>query len=293
MIGCRNSRNISTLFYSIAEWAGQKAMAMPYHPKLWKPSIVIPVEKPEDFKRVTFFVKSFISPSGRAYYLTINQNTDNTEVIKEVLSPLKDQKLFAQEIIVNGSDFDSALSTVLQSLSSTFLPPNSIFFTISDDCEKQKKFQKILKNMAFSKMGLMCLHIHPKYVFGQNRNIHLWLRDKSPNNNLAVLSALQISKNWNANVTLCRVVSNRSSVKKAEKELHNFIEDARLPVSTKILVVHGKFEETLSSISTDLNILGMSSFNDEMKFKHMIKIINLVENSVLFVADSGLENALA
>ncbi|TYQ12858.1 UNVERIFIED_CONTAM: amino acid transporter [Acetivibrio alkalicellulosi] len=281
------------IFYSIAEWAGQKAMAMPYHPKLWKPSIVIPVETPEDFKRITFFVKSFIYPSGRAYYLTINQSVNNTEVIKEVLSPLKEQKLFAQDVIINGGDFDSDLSTVLQSLSSTFLPPNSIFFTISDDSEKQRKFQKILKNMAYTKMGLMCLHIHPKYNFGQNRNIHLWLRDKSPNNNLAVLSALQISKNWNANVTLCRVVSNKNNIKKAESELYKFIEDARLPVNSKILVVSGKFHEILPGISSDLNILGISSFDDELKFESMINIINLVQTSVLFVSDSGLENALA
>ncbi|KJF27853.1 hypothetical protein TZ02_04470 [Clostridium aceticum] len=271
-------------------------MAMPYHPKLWKPSIVVPVETPEDFKRITHFIRSFIYPSGRVYYLTIDKNGDKIEdtkqAIKTVLEPLKEENLFAHEVFIEGGTFDSDISVVLQSLSSTFLPPNSIFFTISDDPDKQKKLNNTFDTIRHLKIGLMCLHIHSKYGYGQSKKINLWLRDKSPNNNLAVLSALQISKNWSAKVTLCRIVSSTANIRQVEEELKEFIKDARLPTNTRIMVKCGNFEDVITNESTDLNILGMPTYNDEINFEYIVKIMNLVPSSILFVADSGLENAL-
>lgn len=284
------------IFIALAEWAAQKIMYMPYHPKFWKPSIIVPVEAPDDFKRITGFIRNFIFPSGRLYYLTVTPESE-TERLKNsresVLQPLKDEKLFAQEIVVQGSEFNQGLSIVLQSISSTFLSPNCILFTISDDKEKQQRFNDILMGLKHVNMGIMCLHIDPKYHFGQSKNIYLWLRDKSPNQNLAVLTAIQLCKNWNANLTICRIVKQESKIKKEEMVLRKFIEDVRLPVNTKVKVEHGNFEEILQESQTDLHIMGMPTYNGEILAENMIKIMGMTSASIVFISDSGLESALA
>jgi amino acid transporter len=281
------------VFTSMAEWAAQKSMYLPYHPRLWKPSIIVPIEKKEDYKKVPRFIRDLINPAGRVYYLTIkeekNNEQSNREDMESILEPYKKENLFAQQITIYGGNFNRDLRIVLQSLLSAFLPPNTIFFTISEDTERRKKFNELLYSLddIREKLGLLCLYTHSKYGFGQEKNINLWLRDKSTNNNLAVLSAIQIMKNWNGSLTLCRVIDNSSDIKDVEKDLRKFIEDARLPIDTKIQVKVGAFSEFIKKEYTDLNILGMPEY-----FEQIEQIIENIPASVLFVADSGLENAL-
>lgn len=281
------------VFTSLAEWAAQKSMSMPYHPRLWKPSIVIPIEEREDFKKLYRFIRNLISPSGRVYYLTIKEDKDSEDNdidgINTMMVPLKKENLFAQQIAINGGNFQRDLKIVLQSLLNAFLPPNTIFFTISQDINKRKKFKKTLDSLKDirQQLGLLCLHTHPKCGFGQEKDIHLWLRDKSKNYNLAVLSAFQIAKNWNGRLTLCRVVDHPSKAQHAQQELLQLIEDARLPINTNIEVKVGKFYDLIKNQSTDLNIIGMPKY-----FEQVESIIEISSASILFVEDSGLENAL-
>ncbi|WHH57878.1 amino acid permease [Petroclostridium sp. X23] len=279
------------VFTAVTEWAAQKAMSMPYHPRLWKPSIVIPVEKPEDFRRISRFVRSLIYPSGRVYYLTIcgegNCVQDTEHSVDELLVPLKSENLFAHKVIIRGGEFSRDFQIILQSMMSTFLPPNTAFFTISNQPEKQDKFNVLLNSLKSLKIGLMCMHLHPKYGLGQEKRVNLWLRDRSPNTNLAVLSALHLSRNWNASLYLIRVVKNSAGKKRAEEELIQFVEDARLPRSTEVKVIIGEFWSVVENEPADLNIFGMPN-----GYEQMMDVIRVCPNSILFVADSGLESAL-
>ncbi|KUO67516.1 MAG: hypothetical protein APF77_14400 [Clostridia bacterium BRH_c25] len=279
------------VFISIAEWAAQKAMETPYHPRLWKPSIVIPVERPEDFRRISRFVRSLIFPSGRMYYLTVHPEFSidavHEEQINEALAPLKEERIFAQKVLVRSEDFSTILFPALQCLTSSFLPPNAVLFTVSDDHEKQRRLKVFVESIRPLKAATMCLWLHPKYNLGLERKINIWLRDRSPNNDLAVLCALQMVRNLGAELRLCRVISNERQKKKVEKELGNFIEEARLPASTKIAVFSGDFYVTIKEEEADLSILGMPA-----QYEDMIRLIEIAPGSLLFVASGGLENAL-
>ncbi|MFZ7120333.1 MAG: amino acid permease [Eubacteriaceae bacterium] len=281
------------VFISLAEWAAQKSMSMPYHPRLWKPSIVIPIENPHDFKRVSRFIRNLIYPSGRVYYLTIkdinNDQEEEKESINEVMEPLKKENLFAQQIFIRSGNYNQNLSIILQSLVNVFLPPNTIFLTISEDLEKRKKLKDVLISLEDIKqnLGILCLHAHNKYGFGQEKDIHLWLRDKSTNYNLGVLCSIQIMKNWHGRLTLCRVVDSISEIKQIEEDLSRFVEHARLPIDTNICVKVGSFYDAIKTQSTDLNIIGMPE-----SFEQIEEIIDMVPASILLIEDSGLENAL-
>lgn len=278
------------VFISIAEWAAQKTMNIPYHPRLWKPSVAIPVEHPEDFRRVSRFVQHLVKPAGRVYYLTVTPPEEyegQDFEIEETLTPLREDQIYAQKVIISSSDFQGILVPTLQCLQSSFLPPNMILFTVSDDEEKRDRFKQLLHTIRPISIAVCCLWLHPKYNLGMERRINLWLRDKSPNNDLAVLCALQFAKNFGAELNLLRVVDSESSAKKVYTQMEAFVEEARLPANTKIRVLRGDFFDVFSEEHADLSLLGMP-----LKYEQMIDLIERSNNSLLFLSSSGLENAL-
>ena len=279
------------VFISIAEWAAQKASSIPYHPRLWKPSVAIPVEKPEDFRRISRFVHNLVYPSGRIYYLTAQKESlkekESDKQIDAALKSLKEEQIFVQKTVITSSSFESIFVPALQCLKSTFLPPNMILFTISDEIEKREKMKSILFSIRPLKISVGCLWLHPKYYLGLERKINLWLRDKSPNNDLAILCALQLTRNFGAELNFCRVVDTPDLKKQVAKDMVGFIKEARLPANTKIRVYTGNFQERLYENSCDLNIVGMP-----IKYEQMIELIDKSPSSLFFVASDGLEDAL-
>ncbi|MBF4693433.1 amino acid permease [Fusibacter ferrireducens] len=279
------------VFISVAEWAAQKVSNSQYHPRLWKPSIAIPVEKPDDFKRLSKITYNLVYPSGRVYYLTSTKtkvlDRATEKEIEMVLKPLKEERIFVQETIITASDFESTIAPTLQCMKSSFLPPNIVLFTVSDNEVKRAKLKQIIASIQFLKLSYCCLWLHPKYGLGMENKINLWLRSKSPNNDLAVLCALQLSRNLGAELNLCRVVRNEDEQKKTEKELLTFVEDARLPVNTNVCVLLGSFHENIATMHADLNIIGMP-----VSYESMIETIDIIPTSALFVSSVGHEDAM-
>jgi amino acid transporter len=279
------------IFIAISEWAAQKSAAIPYHPRLWKPSIAVPVEKPEDFKRLTRIIQKLVYPSGRVYYITSHKEAVISDAhdrkIDEVLMPLRENQIFVQKTTVTSERFSDVLVPTLQCLKSSYLPPNIILLTISDDREKQEKLRNMVYTVKPLKISVGCLWLHPKFGMGNERTINLWLRDKSPNNDLAILCALQLSRNYDAELHLCRVISAESDRKKTTEDLLTFIDEARLPSNTKVRVMKGEFKALMNENGADLNIIGMP-----YDFESMLRIIDSSSSSILFVASGGLENAL-
>ncbi len=279
------------VFISIAEWAAQKAASIPYHPRLWKPSIVIPIERPEDFKRVSKIVSNIVYPSGRVYYLTTTEaveiDEDQNEKIEAVLKPLKDNNVFVQETVITSTQFESALFPALQCMESSFLSPNVAFFTFSDDKLRRERLLRMIKSMQGLNLSYSCLWLHPKQGLGMEKSINVWLRDKSPNNDLTVLFALQLSRNMGAQINLCRVVRLEEEREETYKSMVTFIEDARLPANTKITVFTGAFMQHYTQCQTDLSIMGMPT-NERL----LNELIERAPSSILFVSSSGFEDVL-
>jgi len=277
---------------AVTEWAAQRAMSMTYHPRLWKPAILVPVERGEDLRRIIRFVRNMIYPSGRFYSLTIRtkQETNNeVDQFAEILTPIKKEGLFVQTLLIdnNGSKVKAEIGMVLQTLLSTFLPPNTVLFTISNDKDKQEELKELIAQVEKYPIGIMCLYIHPKYGFGQEHRINLWLRDQSPNTNLAVLTALQLKRNWQGSLYLLRAVKREAAKNKAASSLEAFVEKARLPLDTRLKVVNGDFFEIVSNEPADITIIGMPESTDQI-----FELIHKIPNTILFVADSGLEDAV-
>ena len=280
------------IFTAVTEWAAQKAIAMEYHPRIWKPSLLVPVEYPEDFARVSRFVVSLLYPAGRLYILSLT-DVPPTDIrliahYDEVLKPILDKKIFMRKTIVHtpAVPFEAGLYPLTQVLLNSFLPPNTILFTLSGDAAKQAQLERIYQMVRPLRTGLLFLSIHPKFGFGQERRVNLWLRDKSPNMNLAVLAALQLSRNWEAKLTILRVVETEAAIQAVTADLELFVEQARLPVSTSVRVMSGDYWTHAQTLRADITIMGMPR-----EYAQMIATAADFPGTLVFVQDSGMEDA--
>lgn len=280
------------IFTAITEWAAQKALSSTYHPRLWKPSILFPAETPDDLRKTVRLLNSMLHPSGRFYLLSLINTKQEVDTVAQsfesVLEPLRENNVFIRKTLIksDSGSFQSHLHIVLQTLLNSFLPPNAILFTISNEEKKRIRLQSIYSSIKHCNIGLMYLYICPKIGFGQERTINLWLRDKSPNINLAVLTSLQLSRNWNTNLSIIRTIDNESERRKTIYELKELVEYARLPVQTNIKVFIGGFLKIVRQEKADITIIGMPK-----EFSQMLTLTNEIQGTVLFVRDSGLESA--
>ena len=91
------------------------------------------------------------------------------------------------------------------------------------------------------------------------KDVNLWLRDKSPNWHLAMLITLKLQMNWEGKINLVTATED----KKDEGRLYNFLQNlsdqARLPSMTNFYVLTGSFKETITAAPRgDINIFGLA-----------------------------------
>jgi hypothetical protein len=130
-------------------------------------------------------------------------------------------------------------------------------------------------------------------AFGMQQDVNLWLRDKSPNWNLAMLIALQLQLNWGGRINLVTASSDPADTERLYDFLQQLSDQARLPAFTDFHVLSGSFQEVLLvAPRADVNIFGLSTHID-VPLDFIGDVSERVKSSCLFVLDSGYESALA
>lgn len=134
------------------------------------------------------------------------------------------------------------------------------------------------------------LNFYKCHAFRRGYLLNLWVRPGSPNIDLAVLVALQLEKNWEANLRIIQVVSNEKEQPEAQNYLVKLKKIMRLPKDTEVRALAGNFEEIISTAPlADINIFGMPK---ECDFTWLRKVSDKVNSSVLYLRDSTQESAI-
>lgn len=293
----------SGLLIFLAEQFVKGALRLPYHPKIWKPNVFFPTGNFDVLRKVLPLVKAFVAPSGRVLFLKVvtrplldmqqrfEKNADIKELNKElgeIVEPLRDDDIFVEHSVVESDDVTGGIVTSLQLSKAMFFRPNTMFCAIEEKGEHSKK---ILQKAAVEGLGLMALKFHDERGFGYEKTINLWLRQGSPNINLAVLAALQIQKNWDGQVRVLQAVPNEEQVAEAEAYLSSITRALRFPKDAMLQVLVGDFRTVLMTApKADINIFGMADRPDVQMIQD---VFDLVGTSVLFLRDSQFESALA
>ncbi len=311
----------SGLFLEIAEWASRTAARMPSGAKTWKPNLMIPVETPKGWTHVMEFVRDIVAPRGtlrlfsvkilergveskitqlvanlfRKEHASVPEVPDVTPSelktqLEELVLPVKKEGIFTATTVIESHDFLEGMSITTQVMKGIFFPPNAIFLTMSSDRSKDRRLEELIAIALRERLGILILALHPQFGFGERKQVHVWLRSRSPNINLALLVALQLKNNWLGKLRLISVAREETKGQ-TERFLRRVHEKSRLPRGTEILVPVGTFEKSLEKAPlTDLNIFGMSG---NLSCAVMHDIAERSAASCLFVKDSGQESAFA
>ncbi|MFC1671400.1 amino acid permease [Spirochaetota bacterium] len=309
----------SGIFTAIGEWAVKTSMRLPQHMKSWKPNVLAPVEDPQKWYDIMDFIKNIISPSGTLRLISVNivkkgienrlkelvgnlfgnegkssKSDQKREIAKikyemdELVDVLKKENLFIASTVVDSYNFIEGISIIIQTIKGMFFPPNIIFLTISEDKSKDSRLEELIAISIREKLGIIILAIHPEDGFKNKKKINLWLRVGSPNVNLAILTALQLERNWNCNIRLLSAITREEERSKVLSELNSIVEYGRLNRRTEVEVLTDSFIDVLADApQADLNIFGMSG---ELSCNKMHDIVSRMNTSCLFIMDSGYES---
>ena len=120
--------------------------------------------------------------------------------------------------------------------------------------------------------------------------LRLWLRRQSPNVDLAVLTALQLHKNWEAPLTVTQAASHQD-VNLAQAYFNRIKKQMRFPDGVGFEIKEGPFLSVLAAhADADMHLFGMPSPIDLSVLR---RIQSVVQRPVMFLHDSRYESASA
>lgn len=280
------------MFLVLAEVATRLAARFPRHQIAWKPDLLIPIENPESSFGSLLFIRNITYPSGSIYAFTVTkENINETKNnLEQAISPLKTENILVTATVLEDEKFLHGAKLVIQTLQGSALRPNTLFLTLGSDENKDDIINELVNYASINKLGTLILRQHKRTAFGLQKDINLWLRDKSPNWHLAVLISLQLQLNWGGKINLVTVAENKNDEQKLYDFLNNISEQTRLPSLTEFKVLIGNFNETIKSAPrADINIFGLG---EVLNFEFIRNVSELSTSSCLFVRDSGNESAI-
>ncbi|MCD4781086.1 MAG: amino acid permease [Candidatus Omnitrophica bacterium] len=303
----------SGMLVFLAEQFVKSASRLPYYPKIWKPNVFIPVQDIDNLDPVVFFVRNIVSPSGRVtivnvigqeQYLSLKRKfgsvSKNEEERKSVVDmqrlaifekveKLKENNIFVEVSVAISDSFSGGASAIMQAFKGIVFPPNILFYLLLQ--EDKVSDHSIVDRACAEGLGVMVLKLNSRVGFGREKNINLWIRQGSPNMDLAVLISLQLRKNWDGMIRLVQVVATDTARLDAEQYLEKLCQLMRLAPQVEIVVLIGEFMFVLKQAPVaDINIFGMQEKPD---CQNMHRVANVVQTSILFLRDSKHESALA
>jgi len=211
--------------------------------------------------------------------------------LNQLVKPIRDEGIFTAATVIESRNFLEGINVITQVMRGMFFPPNIIFITISEKQVKAKRLEKMFAIALREQLGIIALRLHSEDEFGSKEKVNVWLRIGSPNQDLAVLTALQLERNWGCTIRLLTVVNTLEEKARALPQLNKIAELIRMPRETQVVVLTGGFMPSVSRApNADLNIFG---FARDINWEEMDHVVELTNTSCLFVKDSGEENAFA
>jgi len=280
------------MFLAIAERASHIASKFPKHQVVWKPDILLPIENPTEWAGPLLFIRNVTFPAGSIFAFSVKDKEIDIhdDSLKELLKPIYEEDVLVNSTVIEEHDFIHGAKLVIQTLRGGSFRPNTLFLTIGSDSRKDINISTLVEIATKNELSVLILRQHPRVAFGMQKDVNIWLRDKSPNWHLTVLIALQLQLNWDGKINLVTVAENEEDVGRLNKFLNRLSDQTRLPSLSEFHVLVGDYKTALENAPrADINIMGIG---DDIPFKMMRETTVLTKSSCLFVKDSGNVSAI-
>ncbi|MFC1510125.1 amino acid permease [Candidatus Omnitrophota bacterium] len=305
----------SGLLVTLAENFSKLAAELPYYPKIWKPNLIMPVNNYVRLNKVLPFIRALVLPAGRCTFFEVMDDARKKQVLfleqseekinekvqtwierrykylNACIKPLKDENLFVETTVAEAEDIGLGTVTVIQTLRGKFFAPNTFFYLLGEDDSVDDRSRFVIEKATLEGLGVIVLCLHKQKEFAQQRQLNLWVRQKSPNMNLAILIALQLMNNWEGQLRILQVVDQEFERAQGEEYFAKLKELMRLPQEVDMTVMVGSFNDVIKNApAADINMFGMQEKPDVALIRSLAVQI---DTSVLFLRDSSHESALA
>jgi amino acid transporter len=290
----------SGLFTALAEWSTKKTTQLSPNREVrsWRPDLLIPVTAPKDIRSAFKLIESIVAPKGSVKFLAVKNIEKDIQdkmisFLPEVSYRLKRKGISTSFTYVDGNDFSETIKISMQSLNAAFFKPNTLFISINTNDQYFNSYQKIIEEAKRNNYAVLVYVPYENVGLSLEKEIQLWLREFPSNwkqtydignNDLAILIALLLQKNWKGNLTI------RVAYENNPKDIQLLNDLVRFPVSSKIQnYLPSEENDLLKNSSTDLNIMG---FPNNKSISDLLLMVNSNRTSAVFCIDSNCENAL-
>jgi solute carrier family 12 (sodium/potassium/chloride transporter), member 2 len=296
----------SSMFVALAEWAAIRTqrMAQGGNNRAWKPSLMVPLEDPEEIAGEFQFLLDCTRPEGSVKLLglaTLETVEELRPRVARLGSSFGKADVFCTWSIVDSTDYAHGAAAGLQALQSAFFRPNVLYLTVPSDPARYQETTQLIEQATRTGCGVMLFAHHRRAGLGQRGAVNIWLRPpeqwsaanafRAGNPNLALLMGYRLSRTWNGELNLITAVDDAEDVPNAQRFLRELADLTRLPPSSGLRVLIGPMAEVVDRApAADLHILGLQN---EPDFAFAEDMVERTRSSCLLVADSGRESALA
>ena len=204
---------------------------------------------------------------------------------------------------VPGTSFADGTVAGMQALRGTFFRPNTLFLRLSDDGGgggvDDADLARVVREAERQQMGTLLWRPHGVSSLGQRRRVNVWIRERGPdwsigwdigNLDLSLLVALQLQRNWGAQVRLVMAVDSHDQVDEATAFLDDLVRLARVHDAQPTILSRSYEDALVAAPQADINVFGIPQ---EPRRSVLDAAVARTGSSCLFVRDSGTESALA
>ncbi len=298
----------SGMFTAIADWATKisNELSPTKEARAWQPELLVPIESPKEIKGAYRLIYALTFPKGSVKVIGMllgGEEQRLRQYLPELMLSFKKAKISSSYTFVDGDDFGKTVSISMQALETAFFKPNTIFLKLDENKHGlQDKYMPIINATRKRNWGLLLLAPYESVGFGIEKTINVWL-DVIPenwetvlnlgNNDLALLTALIIQKNWKARLNIIKTLRAESSWSEADtlRELKSIKALTRMPKDTQISVVRRTPEMWNKAPVADLNILELPNVQG-LDLLRLQEIPKKLRTACLFTRDSSVESAL-
>ena len=296
----------SGLFTAMAQWATKQSseLSPKREARAWQPELLIPVESAKEIKGAYRIVYSLTHPKGSIKILGL-ESADQRERLQRTLpqmaSTFNKASISASYALIEGKDFGDTVSISMQALETAFFKPNTIFLALGTE-DKQDKYLPVVKACKTHNWGLLIFAPFEQVGLGIERVVNVWL-DAIPdnwestlnlgNNDLALLIALIVRNNWDAQLNLIKTIRPETAIdrEQARQQMERIKIFARIPKDAQVIMLDRTPEMWQQAPLADLNIMELPN-KEDLQIKRLMEIPERLRTACLFTVDSNIENAL-
>jgi solute carrier family 12 sodium/potassium/chloride transporter 2 len=296
----------SGIFVAFAEWAANKVIELDMGARrAWKPSVLMPVEDPATIRGEFSLLVDLCGKEGSLKFLglaTRDTVADLQPRFQRLCASFQKTGVMATSSIVDSAGFAQGTLTGLQALGSAFFRPNILLLNLPRDTARHEEFRELVREARRLEIGVLLVAMHEKAGLGMAKVVNVWVPPREPatpmadylqanNLNLGLLMAIRLAKAWRAELNIISVVPHQEDVAQAGAHIDELRDLCRIENDATTRVMVGDFQTCVGHApQSDMDILGLKRGPDLQFVDDMVRA---TRSSCMFVADSGLESALA